>query len=154
MPNFGVGIALHKANLFYILISLLMLQACAKSEFGQQLAKSFDQEISSESLSNAKEIDQNIKKKVNKPPKKKDLRPLDYSDKINVKPQRKRRKKTFVPHPYRITIQLSGADPSAPAEAVTEALRMSGVTFEVERIERIDIKNSIGGKKLEFRSQP
>ena len=39
--------------------------------------------------------------------------------------------------PYRITIRLAGADPSAPAEAVTQALRTSAVEFMVERIERV-----------------
>ena len=39
--------------------------------------------------------------------------------------------------PYRITIRLSGADPAAPAEAVTQALRSSAVDFMVERIERV-----------------
>ena len=39
--------------------------------------------------------------------------------------------------PYRITIRLSGADPAAPAEAVTRALRNAEVSFAVERIERI-----------------
>ncbi|WP_411876094.1 hypothetical protein [Vulcanococcus limneticus] len=32
---------------------------------------------------------------------------------------------------------MPGADPSAPAEAVTRALRAAGVSFEVETIERI-----------------
>jgi hypothetical protein len=32
---------------------------------------------------------------------------------------------------------LPGADPAAPAEAVTEALRAVGVRFEVEMIERV-----------------
>jgi len=41
------------------------------------------------------------------------------------------------PAPYRITIRLAGADPAAPAEAVTRALRQSDVTFSVERIERV-----------------
>ncbi|MCX5940901.1 MAG: hypothetical protein NTX18_07785 [Cyanobium sp. LacPavin_0818_WC50_MAG_67_9] len=48
------------------------------------------------------------------------------------------------PAPYRITIQLPSADPAAPAEAVTEALRAAGVTFEVEMIERIGA--SAGGQ--------
>ena len=39
--------------------------------------------------------------------------------------------------PYRITIRLSAADPSAPAEMVTRALRRSNVPFAVERIESI-----------------
>ena len=45
------------------------------------------------------------------------------------------------PHPslpYRVTIRLSGADPSAPAEAVTRALRDASVAFSVERIEAVD----------------
>lgn len=41
------------------------------------------------------------------------------------------------PAPYRITLKLAGADPAAPAEALTEALRAAGVPFEVEMIERM-----------------
>ncbi len=41
------------------------------------------------------------------------------------------------PVPYRVTIKLPAADPSAPAEVLTEALRAAGVSFEVEAIERI-----------------
>ncbi len=41
------------------------------------------------------------------------------------------------PAPYRVTIKLPAADPSSPAEAVTEALRPAGVAFEVETIERV-----------------
>ena len=40
--------------------------------------------------------------------------------------------------PYRVTIRLPQADPSAPAEGVTEALRMAGIPFEVETIERVN----------------
>lgn len=39
--------------------------------------------------------------------------------------------------PYRITLRLPGADPAAPAELVTQALRAAGVSFEVETIERM-----------------
>ncbi|PZV01548.1 MAG: hypothetical protein DCF23_12970 [Cyanobium sp.] len=39
--------------------------------------------------------------------------------------------------PYRVTLKLPAADPAAPAEVVTEALRAAGVRFEVETIERI-----------------
>ena len=51
----------------------------------------------------------------------------------------------FKPQPYRITIKLSGANPSAPAETVTKALRRAGVNFEVERIERVDTQSSKSG---------
>jgi hypothetical protein len=46
------------------------------------------------------------------------------------------------PLPYRVTIRLPEADPSAPAEAVTKALRATGVAFEVETIERITTPGS------------
>ena len=45
--------------------------------------------------------------------------------------------RSAAPSPYRVTIKLPAADPSAPAEQVTEALRAAGVSFEVETIERI-----------------
>ncbi|MCT0224231.1 hypothetical protein [Synechococcus sp. CS-1328] len=41
------------------------------------------------------------------------------------------------PAPYRVTIQLPQADPAAPAEALTQALRAAGLSFEVESIERV-----------------
>ncbi|MFN9643846.1 MAG: hypothetical protein ACK6BG_01695 [Cyanobacteriota bacterium] len=40
--------------------------------------------------------------------------------------------------PYRVTLRLPRADPSAPAEAVTRALRTAGIPFEVETIERVE----------------
>lgn len=42
------------------------------------------------------------------------------------------------PAPYRVTLRLPLADPSAPAEGLTEALRAAGVPFEVETIERMN----------------
>ena len=41
------------------------------------------------------------------------------------------------PTPYRLLLRLPAADPAAPAEAVTQALRAAGVLFEVETIERL-----------------
>ncbi|MFN7677480.1 MAG: hypothetical protein ACK5QW_02650, partial [Cyanobacteriota bacterium] len=41
------------------------------------------------------------------------------------------------PTPYRVTLRLPEADPSAPAEAVTQALRAAGIPFEVETIEKM-----------------
>ena len=54
----------------------------------------------------------------------------------------------FTPLPYRITIKLSGANQSAPAETVTKALRKAGVSFEVEKIERIQLQPSIKATSL------
>jgi hypothetical protein len=42
----------------------------------------------------------------------------------------------LAPAPYRLTLRLPAADPAAPAEAVTQALRRAGLAFEVEMIER------------------
>ena len=39
--------------------------------------------------------------------------------------------------PYRIILRLSAADPAAPAEGVTDALRRAGIGFEVETIEKV-----------------
>lgn len=44
---------------------------------------------------------------------------------------------TSQPVPYRVILRLPRADPSAPAEAVTQALRVAGIPFEVETIERV-----------------
>lgn len=41
------------------------------------------------------------------------------------------------PFPYRVTLRLPRADPAAPAEAVTRALRAAGIPFEVDTIERM-----------------
>jgi len=41
------------------------------------------------------------------------------------------------PTPYRLLLLLPAADPAAPAEAVTQALRAAGILFEVETIERL-----------------
>ncbi|MDC0310033.1 hypothetical protein OAL02_01490, partial [Synechococcus sp. AH-551-J03] len=47
------------------------------------------------------------------------------------------RSQPAAPRPYRITIRLAAADPAAPAESVTDALRRAGIGFEVETIEKI-----------------
>ena len=62
--------------------------------------------------------------------------------------QKSIKKKIFNPQPYRIILRLSGANPSAPAETVTRALRKAGVEFEVEKIERFDENNLSKGTSL------
>lgn len=44
--------------------------------------------------------------------------------------------------PYRVTLRLPQADPAAPAEALTQALRAAGVPFVVERIENVPGTNT------------
>ena len=60
----------------------------------------------------------------------------------------KEKKNNFVPQPYRITIKLSAANPSAPAEKVTKALRLAGVKFEVEMIQLIQDEPSSQQKSV------
>jgi hypothetical protein len=48
----------------------------------------------------------------------------------------------LAPAPYRLILRLPASDPAAPAEAVTEALRAAGVSFEVETIERVPAANA------------
>jgi hypothetical protein len=52
------------------------------------------------------------------------------------------RRPPAAPVPYRVTLRLPQADPAAPAEVVTEALRGAGVPFEVETIERLEVPSA------------
>ena len=63
---------------------------------------------------------------------------ISKKDRVSQKSSKSIKKTIFNPQPYRIILRLSGANPSAPAETVTEALRAAGVQFEVEKIERFD----------------
>lgn len=54
-------------------------------------------------------------------------------------------KPALQPLPYRLVLKLPAVDPSAPAEAVTQALRAAGLPFEVETIERIKEPPANGG---------
>ena len=62
-------------------------------------------------------------------------------DRLIQRTAKSEKKTIFNPQPYRIILRLSGANPSAPAETVTEALRKAGVQFEVEKIERFNEEN-------------
>ena len=62
-------------------------------------------------------------------------------DRLSQKSTKSINKIIFNPQPYRIILRLSGANPSAPAETVTEALRKAGVQFVVEKIERFTDEN-------------
>ena len=66
---------------------------------------------------------------------------ISNKDKFSQKSTKLIKKTIFNPQPYRIILRLSGANPSAPAETVTEALRKAGVQFEVEKIERFEEEN-------------
>ncbi len=127
----------------------LMLQACAKSEFGRQLADSFDSDPAVPSVDSPTiKSEQKKKSTILKAKRNKNIQPKISIQKPSPTPKNDRLKNdrtsslAITSQPYRITIKLSMADPSAPAEVVTKALRLAGVTFEVEMIERIESKNS------------
>ena len=146
---------------------LLALQACSGTTFGERLADSFDSpgapaaaeetassKVEQEANSAVKEPeraeDQPVKKKVTaaktSEAKTSEAKTSEQEDeetdpseaktpqeKTNVQPN----PTPVEPRPYRITIRLAAADPAAPAESVTDALRRAGIGFEVETIEKI-----------------
>ncbi|QNI89445.1 hypothetical protein [Synechococcus sp. ROS8604] len=146
---------------------LLALQACSGTTFGERLADSFDSpaapaaaeetassKVKQEAKSAVKEQeraeDQPVKNKATaaktpeaKTSEAKTSEPEDEEtdpseaktpqEKTNVQPN----PIPAEPRPYRITIRLAAADPAAPAESVTDALRRAGISFEVETIEKI-----------------
>ena len=146
---------------------LLALQACSGTTFGERLADSFDSpgapaaaeetassNVEQEATSAVKETeraeDQPVKNKETaaktseeqaseaktSEPEDEETDPSEAKtpqEKTNVQPN----PIPAEPRPYRITIRLAAADPAAPAESVTDALRRAGIGFEVETIEKI-----------------
>lgn len=125
------------------LLPLALLQACAGSPVAEELQRSFE---SPELMATEAEAP------IPEQPPVVDPAPIDrsqvvdeeattkpdtYTDVDGIDVQQPMSKSLQPPAPYRITIRLAGADPAAPAEAVTRALRQSEVVFSVERIERI-----------------
>tara|TARA_B100001250_G_scaffold10088_1_gene8794 strand:+ start:623 stop:1105 length:483 start_codon:yes stop_codon:yes gene_type:complete len=150
-----------------LLIAILFpLQSCSNTPIGEKLGNSFDiNENPSISGDNTKV---QIQKKLNKIKKIKSIKNEEednVKDKGNIikedsisnkerlsqkqKPTKSIKKVIFNPQPYRIILKLSGANPSAPAETVTNALRKAGVEFEVEKIERFDEKSFLKDSSLQ-----
>ena len=145
-----------------VLLALMLLQACDGTPFGQRLSDSFDGPSAQPSSEDAPQSVQ-VKAEpveeapVEKGPVKNDpvkveavkaktgetttnpqpSTPEDVETKADL--PRAMTRRTL---PYRITIRLSSADPAAPAEGVTEALRKAGIGFEVETIEKISTAQS------------
>ena len=143
---------------------LMLLQACDGTPFGQRLSESFDSQAGEVSPAGtqddpddnvadtrvvAEKDDQQAKVKDNDKPKARvdedegstasereseREQPPARSDATDSTERRSTPERTL---PYRILIRLSAADPAAPAEAVTEALRRAGIGFEVETIEKV-----------------
>ena len=139
----------------FLIVTFFSLQSCSNTLVGEKLENSFD------IIENPK-----ISEKTNNKPQKlnektkiissiKDYKKENENDVVNLinensisnkdrlsqKSTKSIKKIIFNPQPYRIIIRLSGANPSAPAETVTNALRKAGVQFEVEKIERFDEEN-------------
>ena len=120
---------------FGSLLCALALAGCSGTRFGDQLARSFSappaqpaQPVSPAPNPASATPASKTASPTAASPKKAEPKPLEAKPPA-VNPSK--------PAPYRITIQLPSADPAAPAEAVTQALRAAGVSFEVEMIERV-----------------
>jgi len=120
---------------FGSLLCALALAGCSGTRFGDQLARSFSappaqpaQPVSPAPNPATATLASKAAAPTAASPKKAEPKPVEAKP-AAVNPSK--------PAPYRITIQLPSADPAAPAEAVTEALRAAGVSFEVEMIERV-----------------
>ena len=135
--------------------TMLILQGCANTPFGQQLADNFDDERPSVVVKETpKKKESSVIISRSKIAKSEVIR--DRAD-TRKKPGKKKTEKPLTlsnPQPYRITIKLSKADPAAPAEAVTKALRMAGVSFEVEMIERVNSSSPDKPLSSSVRSRP
>ncbi len=138
----------------FLIATLIPLQSCSNTLIGEKLENSFDiieAPVILESTSKVK-VDNKQKKIKNIKSRKSELEEENKNIPVKItksnstsnkeRPRQKSiksiKKLIFNPQPYRIILKLSGANPSAPAETVTEALRKAGVDFEVEKIELID----------------
>ena len=138
----------------FLIVTLFSLQSCSNTLIGEKLSNSFDikEETKNALKTNNKPQKPNEKTKIKsivKDDKKENEvvnlikgNLLSNKDRLSQQSTKSIRKTIFNPQPYRIILRLSGANPSAPAETVTEALRKAGVQFEVEKIERFDEENS------------
>ena len=139
----------------FLIATLFPLQSCSNTLIGDKLENSFvttSNPTNSENTSKFKvqnkqnetqiiksrkkdSEEQNIKGDITK------NNTIPNKDRFNQKSTKSTKsikKVIFNPQPYRIILRLSGANPSAPAETVTKALRKAGVQFEVEKIERFE----------------
>ena len=149
---------------FLLIVALIPLQSCSNTLIGEKLENSFEiieNPIISKNTSKVKEQNNpnEIQKiKSSKKDEKKDSEKFQENIIKNNSMSNKERlsqnliiskkKIIFKPQPYRIILKLSGANPSAPAETVTAALRKAGIEFEVEKIERFDEKNLLKDSTL------
>ena len=139
---------------------LMLMQACDGTSFGQRLSESFDSqagEISpAAAQSDSTDRDSELSvtaAKTSEPDKRVDSDKAKASESEAETKTASGEQATAVvanerpdprpvperARPYRIIIRLSAADPAAPAEGVTDALRRAGIGFEVETIEKVPV---------------
>ena len=132
----------------FLIVTLFSLQSCSNTLIGEKLESSFDsmEKPRTPEKTNIKPQKPNEKTKIKSILKENKNafantvkeNSISNQDRLSKKITKSKKKTIFNPQPYRIILRLSGANPSAPAETVTEALRTAGVQFEVEKIERFD----------------
>ena len=146
----------------FLIVTLFSLQSCSNTLIGEKLERSFDimEKPRASEKTNIKPQKTNEKTKIKsiiKDDKKENKNTganivkensISNKDRLSQKTTKSVKKTIFNPQPYRIILRLSGANPSAPAETVTEALRTAGVQFEVEKIERFDGDNFLKDTSL------
>ena len=165
-----------------LLPSLMLLQACDGTPFGQRLSESFDSQAgevspagtkgnpntpdpnttSSDTTTpdNTSDTSEVADQKVEQAEAKANANDDDDDDVTEAEDEQRpttavatdRPEPKPTPErtlPYRIMIRLSAADPAAPAEGVTEALRRAGIGFEVETIEKVPVSDLNQSSKLQ-----
>ena len=134
------------------LLALMAVQACDGTPFGQQLSDSFDGSSSESSSGNPPPSVQSKVEAVKEEPiervsvneasgkevsGKEATVKAEAAESETLKTEATPQPSTSARRlPYRITLRLFSADPAAPAEGVTKALRKAGIGFEVETIEK------------------
>ena len=152
---FKVRILPEKILPILLWVLFLPVQSCANSQIG---SKSNSFESSSDNLTKDKtqlissKEDKSLKKRIKPRPKEKNINNLtsatikndnkilnlDRVKKIKSKSSEKRIRSKFKDrksYPYRLIIKLSGVNPKDPIGEFSEALRNSGIEFEVEKLE-------------------
>ena len=144
-----------------LIVAFFSLQSCSNTPIGEKLENSFDTTESPMAAQKAtKSKEQNKLKKIKSTKNDYDKENknikgnitkenfISNKDRFSQKSNKSIKKVFFNPQPYRIILKLSGTNPSAPAETVTNALIKAGVEFEVEKIERFDEGKSLKDSSL------
>ena len=119
--------------------SLVLLAAalagCQGTPLGDQLSRSFSSPLPE--AAPATETAAAVPTQPAEPKPEKEAKPVAQKSAPKAPPAPAAPRPSAPPAPYRVTIKLPAADPSAPAEVLTQALRAAGLAFEVETIERV-----------------